>query len=31
VVESTWLRGEAIYAQGKIRRPSSVRLLTREP
>ncbi|MCS7059255.1 MAG: allantoinase [Meiothermus sp.] len=30
IVESTWLRGEPIYAEGKIRKPSSVCLLTRE-
>ncbi len=29
VVQSTWLRGEPIYWEGKITRPSEVRLLTR--
>lgn len=31
VVESTWLRGEPVYLNGRIARPSEVRLQTRKP
>ncbi|MCX7601170.1 MAG: allantoinase [Meiothermus sp.] len=31
VVEGTWLRGEPVYWQGKIAKPSEVRLQTRKP
>ncbi|MCX7783652.1 MAG: amidohydrolase family protein, partial [Meiothermus sp.] len=30
-VEGTWLRGEPVYWQGKIAKPSEVRLQTRKP
>lgn len=31
VVESTWLRGEPVFVEGRINKPSKVRLQTRKP